>query len=210
MTAPPPPRSRAVVEHPPGGGLVIDFPPPGFWRGAPWYVWALAACWWLLAVVVTVRVAQVVTGNAADPPEGAHGDFSDPLEWVIAAVPVCGMWAGAVVWLLPIAAAGRAGHRLEVAGGRLTVTAVGSGRAVVREWAAGELASVRATEKDPDDELPDRMRLVIEPRAGRPLAMFGGNDPAEVVWMAAAIRVALGSHEQPATPTVQHVNGGER
>lgn len=188
---PPPPRSRAVVEHPPGGGLVIDFPPPGLWRGVPWYVWALTATWWVIAGVVTVRVWLTATGNLPAGPDDRRADFSDPGEWFGAAVLVGGLWVGALVWLLPAAVAGRAGHRIEAVGGRLRVVATGSGRGAVREWAAGELAAVRATEKDPDDELPDRMRLVIEPRVGRPLAMFGGNDPGEVVWLAGAIRAAL-------------------
>ncbi len=78
------------------------------------------------------------------------------------------------------------------AGGRLLVLQSGWLGKARHEWAAGDLAAIRASARDGPPMGKLLMRLEIVPLAGKPVKLLTGRDDQELAWIATLLRRATG------------------
>jgi hypothetical protein len=186
--APKPANSKVSLEPGPNGILVV-VPPLGLWKGSKGMI-GFAVVWCLFMVLFT---AGMIFGKGQEP----HGR--------LAACAFLGMF-----WMIGLGMLAVAIHlgvrraTLSAGGDGLRVEQKGLFGAKSREWRRGEIAALRSG--------PSGMRVNHEPvmelqiyaaRGKKKVGLLAGRPDAELRWLAAELRRALGVPAQAQDSSVQ-------
>lgn len=181
--APPKPaKSTAVFERTPEG-ISISLPPMGFFRGSKGL--GCFSILWLgfISIFGSFSVGLVVSGQ----PLGQVWPFL--LGTVIFGSIGVGMFFFA--WR-----SGRRRALIDVVGTDLLVTEQSIGRAKSQSWTRDEIARVVVGKSGMEVNDVPVMELQVWPANGKKVGLFRERDDAELRWMAAEIRAALGLTER--------------
>ncbi|MDX1945850.1 MAG: hypothetical protein SFU86_10675 [Pirellulaceae bacterium] len=186
---PPPTRpenSRIELEQV-DGGLSIRVPPAGLWKGTSG-LFFFSLLWNGFMTMFTTLAAFALFNNQRP------GDDA----WLIGGF-VSLFWLIGIGLLLAALNMGSRKAGLAVADGTLLVLQTGFFGRQQREWPPGEVAAIRLGSSGIEVNGQPVLQLQIHGREGKPCGLLTGRDAAELAWIAAELRQALGVPEYPQT-----------
>lgn len=175
-----PAGSKTMLE-PQGDGFMLRVPPVGVWHGQR-FLLIFSMVWCAFCALFTTLVA---------------GSW----DWeALPALPVLAIfWAVGVGMMFAAIRSGRCSATIQATGDRLRIAYVGVFRAREQEWSCAELAAICAGPSGMEVNHRPVIELQVLPRAGRKFGLLAGRDVAELQWIAAVLRQALGVPSAPAT-----------
>ena len=106
-------------------------------------------------------------------------------------------WAIGLGMVFVAVKSGRRRATIRATGDRLSIAYVGVFRAQTREWSRDEIAAVCAGPSGTEINHVPLIELQVYPRAGGKFGLLAGRDAAELQWIAAVLRQALGAAPSP-------------
>jgi hypothetical protein len=168
-----PAGSKTTLE-PQGDGFMLRVPPVGVWHGQR-FLLIFSMVWCAFCALFTVLVA---------------GSW----DWeALPTLPVLAIfWAVGVGMMFVAIRSGRCSATIQATGDRLRIAYIGVFRAREQEWSRAELAAICAGPSGMEVNHRPVIELQVFPRAGRKFGLLAGRDVAELQWIAAVLRQALG------------------
>ncbi len=173
------PAGSEVTLEPQVDGFTLHVPPAGVWRSSR-FLLIFGVVWCAFCALFTWLM------------------ISTKDRMSLLAMPfLAPFWAIGIVMIFVAIKSGRRRATIRATGDRLCITYTGVFRTQTREWSRDEIAAICTGPSGTEINHVPLIELQICPRAGGTFGLLAGRDTAELQWIAAVLRQALGA--PPAT-----------
>ena len=174
------PAGSEVTLEPQADGFTFHVPPTGLWRNNRTFL-IFGTAWCAFCALFTGLIITT-------------GDMMSLFIVLFLAV----FWAVGIVMVFVAIKSSRCRATIRATGDRLRIAYVGVFRTQTREWPRDEIAAICAGASGMEVNGVPLIELQIHPRAGGKSGFLAGRDAAELQWIAAVLRHALGASPVPA------------
>jgi hypothetical protein len=179
-----PAGSQIVVERF-ADGLTLQVPPAGLWRGTGG-LFVFAILWNSIIGIITAVMLGAFFGDA----------MGDKSIWILPLF-LSVFWLAGIGILLGSLNMGRRRAAIAVTGGTLMVIQTGIFGSKQRDWPPGDVEAVRAGPSGMTVNDEPVLELQIFDGGAHKFGLLSGRSDAELRWLAAELRQALGVPDQP-------------
>jgi hypothetical protein len=173
------PAGSSTTLEPQGDGFTLHVPPAGTWRSQK-FLLIFSAVWCAFCAMFTTLMIGSWDKDA------------------LPALPIVALfWAVGGGMMFVAVRSGRCSATIQATNNRLRIAYIGVFRARAQEWPANDLTAICAGPSGVEVNHRPVIELQIFPRTGKKFGLLAGRDVAELQWIAAVLRQALGVSSSP-------------